>query len=344
MTATSSFSPTLCWGVLGTGRILDKLGPSLRAARGVKLVAIASRDRDRAQAAAQTHGAARAHGSYAALVADPEIDVVLNALHNGLHCEWTIRALAAGKHVLCEKPLACTADEVNRMYAAATQHQRWLLEGFMYRFHPQLRAVEETIADGRIGRVTHLRAAYLSRGRERKNPRYRRETGGGALLDLGCYCVNFLRTFAGAEPQRVTGHATLDDDTGIDLTFAGMLDFPNGISGHFAASFDAEGLYSADVIGTEGRIHIPHPWRPPSWPAEILVTRGGQTETVIINPPGFSTDPLLPFVLEIEHLSECVRHHRAPAYPPGADAENDARHNARVLDDLTASAACVRSS
>ncbi len=338
MNDARTFEPVVRWGVLGTGLVLEKLGPSLRLARGVDCVAIASRDHARATAAAAAHGIAQAYQGYDQLLDDPAIDVVLNALHNGLHCEWTVRALAAGKHVLCEKPLGRGLVEVEEMYRAAARHDRWLLEGFMYRFHPQWRAVDNLIASGAIGQLQHLRAAYLGRGRERKNPRYRRDTGGGVLLDLGCYCVNVLRRFAGTEPQRVRGHARCDDETGVDLTFAGMLEFPRGLSGHFSTSFESAGLYGLDIIGTDGRLHVPHPWRPPAWPAELCLSRDGTTETVVVDADGKPQDPLLPFVLEIEHLSDCVRRGQPPRYPDGADAQRDAHHNARVLDQLAADA------
>lgn len=187
---------TTRWGILGTGRILAKLVGGFRLAKGVELHAVASRELSRARAAAQEFGIPVAHGSYDALLADPGIDTVLNALHNGLHCEWTCRALEAGKHVLCEKPLACNAGEAERMFAAAHANDRLLMEGFMYRFHPQIPAAVEQLAG--VGHVRSIRCAYVGRGREKKNPRYRKECGGGALMDLGCYTVNLARLFPAA--------------------------------------------------------------------------------------------------------------------------------------------------
>ncbi len=263
---------------------------------------------------------------------------MFNALHNGLHCEWTIRALEAGKHVLCEKPLARSADEVERMFAAAAAQQRWLLEGMMYRFHPQLIRARQLVADGQIGDLVHLRACYLSCGRERKNPRYRRATGGGVLLDLGCYCVNLCRLLTATDPTRVTAHARYDAETGIDLTFAGMLDYDHGITAQFACSFEAEGVYSADIVGTTGRIHIPHPWRPPRWPAEIHLVRSHQQEILRIEPEGVPPDLLLSFVLEIEHLNHCIRQGQPPQFPGGPGAEPESKANARTLDALAQAA------
>ena len=326
------------YGILGTGRIVPKLAAAIRLARDTVLVAIASRDRGRADAVAAEQGVARAYGSYRDLLDDPQIDVVLNALHNGLHCEWTIRALEAGKHVLCEKPLARSAAEAEQMFTAAGAQRRWLLEGMMYRFHPQMIRAAQLVVDGAIGDLVHIRANYLSRGREPENPRYRRATGGGALLDLGCYCVNLARLFAVTDPCRVTAHARYDAATGIDLTFAGTLAYDNGLTAQFACSFESEGVYSADVVGTAGRVHLPHPWRPPSWPAEIVLVRSHQAETIRLEPAGLPPDLLLSFALEIEHLNDCIRHDRPPCFPGGVLAETESRANARTLDALAAAA------
>ena len=197
----------LRYGILGTGHILTKLVGGLRLARGVSLVAIASRELARARARAAEFEIPKAHGSYQALIDDPEVDIVINALHNGLHCEWTIRALEAGKHVLCEKPLACSSDEVERMFAAAHKNKRWLMEAFMFRFHPQIAEVKRRIATGDIGTPLYIRAAYMAQHLDPKDVRYRKEFGGGALLDLGCYCVNFSRCFACQEPTKVLAQA-----------------------------------------------------------------------------------------------------------------------------------------
>ncbi len=334
---TEQITP-LRWGILGTGRVLAKLVPAFGLARAAELVAIASRDSGRARSAAAQWNIARTHTSYEALIADSEVDVVLNALHNGLHCEWSIRALEAGKHVLCEKPLACSADEVERMFAAAHANKRRLMEGLMYRFHPQIAAVKRRIAAGEIAKVQQIRSSYTGLGRERTNPRYRRDAGGGALMDIGCYCVNFSRLIADAEPKRVTAEARFDEETGVDLTLSGTMEFPNAVGAQFICSFEAEGGYQAEIIGTEGKVVIPHPWLPPTWPSEFFLTRGGVTETVRVEdlhaPPHF----LAPFALEIEHLSACVRNGRAPTFPPGIDAERDSRGNMRVIEALLSSA------
>lgn len=325
---------TVRFGILGTGRIVSKYAEAFRAAAGVELVAIASRDLARAQATATRFGIPRAHGSYAALLDEPGVEAVIIILHNGLHCEWTCRALAAGKHVLCEKPLTCSYAEADQMVAAARRHQRWLLEGFMYRFHPQLVEAQRLVAAGVIGRVAYIHAARTAYGRERDNPRYWKEAGGGALLDVGCYCVNVARLFAGSEPVRVTACSDVDRETGVDLTTTATLEFPNAVTAQVVASMVLEPAYAVELIGTAGRLVIPHPWAPPAWPAELELTRQGRMETVLVPPPTRPGQPLTQFILEVEEFAAAIRENRAPTFPPGQDAARDALGNARVLDQI----------
>jgi len=253
---------TVRFGILGAGRILAKIGTAFSLARGAKLVAIASRDKARVEAAARQYGAARAHTGYEALIADPEVDAVFNALHNGLHCEWTVRALEAGKHVLCEKPLACSTAEVDRMFAAAHAHRRQLMEGFMYRFHPQMIEAARRVRAGELGRLLHIRASYATRGREPENPRYWPDAGGGALMDVGCYCVNASLLLAGRTPEHATARARFAG--GVDMTLSGVLDFGGGSASHILCSFESEGVYGVEVVGTEAKLVIPNPWLPPA--------------------------------------------------------------------------------
>lgn len=326
------------FGVLGTGWILRKYVEAMRLIEGSALVSVASRDLNRAQSCAREFGLPRAHGSYNDLLADPDIDVVINALHNGLHCEWTVRALQAGKHVLCEKPLGCNAAEVEQMFAAAHANQRWLMEGFMYRFHPHIVEAQRRVRAGEIGRVIHIRSARTAHGRDRANPRFWKAAGGGALLDIGCYCVNLSRMFAGEEPGRVSAQAKFDPELDVDVTLAGTLEFPGGALAQFVCSFEAEPAYAAEVIGTEGKLLIPHPWLPPFFPNEIVVTRGMKEEVVRVEDPLAPKHMLAPFALELAHLAGCVRDGKAPMLPPDTDAELDSRGNARVLDALAKSA------
>ena len=326
------------FGILGTGPIVSKYAAACRLLPGLELVALASRDGDRACATAEKLGILRAHAGYDSLLADPGVDAVIVALHNGLHCEWTCRALAAGKHVLCEKPLACNAGQAAQMFAAAHANQRWLLEGCMYRYHPQMAEIFRRVRAGEIGRVLHINTRRMSHGREAENMRYRADAGGGALLDIGCYCVSFVQAVTGAEPTRVTAQAHFDPVTGIDLTLTGTLFFQDHVSAQFCCSFESEPSNGAEIVGTTGRILIPNPWMPPYWPSDFTVVRGGQGETVCVTPPGAPAHVLTSFALELAHLAGCIQQNRAPTYPPGDDAERASLGIARTLDAVSAAA------
>ena len=371
------------FGILGTGSIVGKYAQASRLLPGLELVAIASRDGARAQAAAGQLGIPQAYGGYEQLLADPRVDAVIVALHNGLHCEWTCRALAVGKHVLCEKPLACNAREAEQMFAAAHANQRWLLEAFMYRFHPQMPEVFRRVRAGEVGRVLQVNSHRMSQGREPGNMRYRSDAGGGALLDIGCYCVSFSQAVAGGEPRQVTASAHFDPATGVDLTLTGTLVFepdPSGgrasrraestgeaapqraeqpaaqrepwspvappaagklrppelITAQFCCSFESEPSYSAEIVGTTGRILIPNPWMPPSWPSAITVVRAGQSETVCLTPSTAPAHVLASFALELAHFAECIQQNRVPTFPPGDNAERASLGIARTLDAVLA--------
>ena len=326
------------FGILGTGSIVGKYAQACRLLPGLELVAIASRDGARAQAAAAKLGIPRAYGSYDQLLADPHVDAVIVALHNGLHCEWTCRALAASKHVLCEKPLACNAREAEQMFAAAHANQRWLLEGFMYRFHPQMPEVFRRVRAGEVGRVLQINSHRMSQGREPGNMRYRPEAGGGALLDIGCYCVSFAQAVTGGEPWQVTASAHFDPVTGVDLTLTGLLVFNDAVTAQFCCSFESEPSYSAEIVGTTGRILIPNPWMPPSWPSDFTVVRAGQSETVCRTPSAAPAHVFTAFALELAHFADCIQQNCAPAFPPGDDAERASLGIARTLDAVRTAA------
>lgn len=328
----------LHYGILGTGLIFGKFAEAFRLIDDAALIAVASRDAERARAAGAKHGVPRAHAAYESLINDPEIDVVINALHNGLHCEWTVRALEAGKHVLCEKPLACSSAEVEQMFATARVSKRWLMEGFMNRFHPQIAEAKRIIATGGLGRVLHIRCNRTSPGRDRENPRFWRDAGGGALMDIGCYCVNLSRFLVGSEPKRVVAHAHFDEQTGVDVTLSGCLQFDEGVTAHILCSMEAESSYPAEVVGTGAKLLIPHPWLPPAWPAELYFTQQGKTDVIRVEPDGVPQHPLASFALEVKYFSECVRENRAPQFPPDINAEHDSRANMRVIEALLESA------
>ena len=314
-------------GILGTGWVVRKHVEAARMIPGWEVVAIASREIGRARAAAAQFSIPRAHGSYEALL-DDRVDVVVNALHNGLHCEWTVCALQSGKHVLCEKPLAGSVAEVERMFATAHKAGKVLMEGFMYRFHPQWPVILERVNE--IGRVLHIHSCRMAKGREPGNPRYRRDTGGGALLDIGCYSVHFSRAIAG-EPTRLNANAHFVE--GVDLTLTGMMEFPDNVTAQFCCSMESEPSFGAEIIGTDGKILIPHPWMPPVWPTGFTFVRAGQSENVVIQPADVPQHVLAGFALQYAHFAECIRDGCPPLI-----SESDSLGNARAIEMLLDSA------
>ncbi len=201
----------------------------------------------------------------------------------------------------------------------------------MYRFHPQMPAICAQIPS--LGRILHVNSKRMSRGREAGNPRYDVNAGGGALMDIGCYCVDFSRAVFGTEPAGV--HATAHfGPTGVDLTLTGTLNFADTGVAQFCCSFESEPSYGAEIVGTEGRILIPHPWMPPVWPTEFQVVRANKSETVRVLPPAVPQHILTPFVLELEYFAACVRDH----HPPTLVSEANSRGNMRAIEALRAAA------
>ena len=216
------------------------------------------------------------------------------------------------------------------MFAAAHQHRRWLMEAFMYRFHPQIAEALRRVRTNELGQLLHIRSSYANRGREPENPRYRPDAGGGALMDIGCYCVNASRLFAGAEPKQVLAQARFAGDNGVDMTLAGTLEFPGGLTAHILCSFESEGVFGVEIVGTRAKILIPNPGLPPGNFAEIQIVRGERAETIRVETPHQFSH----FAAEIEHFADCVREDRAPSVV----SEADSRGNMRVIEALHESA------
>jgi len=254
-------SDSLRWGILGTARINRALVPPLRESKRNTLAAIASRDLARAREAAQQWDIPQAYGGYEALIADPSIDVVYVPLPNDLHAEWTVRAARAGKHVLCEKPLAITLAGLDRITAAAHAAGVVVAEAFMYRHHAQTLKVKELVASGALGEVRLVRGSFtfdLSRpGDVRLEP----AQGGGCLWDVGCYPVSFARFVLGAEPVEAFGWQ-VTGPTGVDETFAGQLRFRSGTLVQFDCGFRAPFHTEVEVVGSEGSLRVARPFKP----------------------------------------------------------------------------------
>lgn len=264
------------WGVLGTGRIARAFMAAVASSPEAEGLAVASRDRSRAEAAARDFAIGRAYGSYQELLSDLDVDAVYVSLPNSLHAPWSIRAAEAGKHVLCEKPLAIDVAQAETMLEAARRRDVWLMEAFMYRFHPRTLKLQELIRDGVIGPVRLIRASFGFTVTDPANVRLDPSLAGGALMDVGCYCVNFARMIVGTRPTRVTA-VTRMAPTGVDETLAGTLEFESGAIAQVSCSFASSHHNVAQVIGAEGIVQIDDAFTPPAdRPSRLELLRGAR--------------------------------------------------------------------
>jgi predicted dehydrogenase len=287
----------LNWGLLSTARINNALIPPLRASKRNRLLAVASRTQESADRYAREKKIPRAHGSYESLLADPEIDVIYNPLPNHLHAEWTIKAVAAGKHVLCEKPLALNMEEVVAIQAAAHRHGRIVMEAFMYRHHPQTLKVQEIVKSGSLGNLKLVRGSFsflLSReGDVRLDP----AMGGGSIWDIGCYPISYARSVLGENPLEVFGWQVMGP-TGIDETFVGQMRFERDILMQFDSSFAIPFHAFMEIIGSEGTLNVPKPFQPYE-NEKIYLTRGDKTETIKIKGQEL-------YIGEVENMADAI--------------------------------------
>ena len=320
----------LRWGVLGTARIVRKTVPALQRTKNGQVAAVASRDEARAEACAETYGISQAFGSYAALLDSPDIDAVYITLPNALHYEWVIRSLEAGKHVLCEKPLALSAAECEDVKRMSEKTGFKVLEGFMYRFHPRFEKLQELLRAEVIGELTFINVAHSFATEGQDNIRWSSGLGGGALFDVGCYCVNVSRTLAGAEPRELSAFANYVDanDGGrIDSSFAGMLRFPAGVTARFDCGVNLERRNYLELVGTRGRLYLDNPFSLLEEDSVIEEHHFGQ-DSVTHEIKGANH-----FVKMMEHFAESVLKGTALHYGLG-----DAVGNAQVLEALAEAA------
>ena len=252
---------TLRWGILGPGRIAPRLVRAVAASPRGSLVAVASRDAGRAAAFAERFGIERAFGAYDDLLASADVDVVYIALPNHLHATWTIRALEAGKHVLCEKPLALTVAEVDAIVAASARTGRIAVEAFMYLHHPQILRTLELARDGSLGPLELVSGSFSFFLTHPGDPRIDPTMGGGSVWDVGCYPVSFARRLAGEEPVSVAAVARFDE-RGVDRTFAGLLRFPSGLLAAFDSGFAAPDRERLEIVGGHASLVLDHPFLP----------------------------------------------------------------------------------
>lgn len=312
-------STPLRWGILSTANIgRVAVVPALQTAEGAEVVAVASRDRTRAEEFAQGLGIPKVHGSYEDLLADPEIDALYIPLPNRLHAEWTIRAAEAGKHILCEKPLAMDAVECDTMARAAADQGVVLMEAFMYRFHPRTSKVLELLSQGAVGDPRTVRTAFTFRLRSPENIRLSAELGGGALMDVGCYCVNAARTLFGSEPVAAQASARWTGGSpgeGVDDELTGVLHFPGGVRAHFDCALTQERWEFYEVAGTEGVLRVDSAFLPGTGEVTATVHRSGAVEEHRVE----GDDQ---YRLMVEHFMACVREGSSPRWDAAEAAAN----------------------
>ena len=309
-------------GIVSTAHINRLLIPGAHASDKIELVAVASRERARAEEYAREWEIERAYASYDALLEDPDVDAVYISLPNTLHCEWSIRAVEAGKHVLCEKPLSRHVADVEHAFDAAERAGRLLSEAFMYRHNPQTRRLAELVHGGAIGELRLIRSAFSYSLYDEENIRLRTDVEGGSLMDVGCYCVSGSRLLAG-EPESVFGQAYIGP-SGTDWVFAGSMRFPGDVFAQFDCGTSLPERDELEVVGTEGSLYLDDPWhcRTPV----IELRRDDGIERIAL-------DPVDSYRLELENLSDAIR-----GEAPLLLGREDAVAQARALEALHRSA------
>jgi D-xylose 1-dehydrogenase (NADP+, D-xylono-1,5-lactone-forming) len=314
----------LNWGLLSTAHINRALITPLRASKRNQLLAVASRTQESADRYAREWKIPRAHGSYVSLLADPEIDVIYNPLPNHLHAEWTIKAVEAGKHVLCEKPLALSVEEVDSIQQAAHKHGRVVMEAFMYRHHPQTLKVQELVKVGSLGTLKLIRGSFSFFLSREGDVRLKPEMGGGSIWDIGCYPISYARTIVGANPLEVFGWQ-VTGPTGIDETFVGQMHFANNLLAQFDSSFVIPFQSFMEIVGSEATLSIPNPFRPET-DEKIYLKRGNKTETINIKGQEL-------YIGEVENMADAI----LLGHQPRISLE-DSRANVAVLSSFLESA------
>jgi D-xylose 1-dehydrogenase (NADP+, D-xylono-1,5-lactone-forming) len=329
----------LRWGILGTGNIARQFAAGVRASQRGELTAVASRTSQASAKFAADFGLPQALEGYERLIPLDSIDAVYVSLPNSLHHHWTIAALQAGKHVLCEKPLATNAAQAAEMFAAAESAGRVLVEAFMYRSHPLTLAVADAVSRGEIGQLRLIRTSFCFRtAKTEGNVRFSSELAGGSMMDVGCYCVNYSRFFAGCEPSRVDVVGRLHS-SGVDELAAGSMVFPNGILASFSCGMTVHADNTAYLCGTEGYIETPIPWKPPNMDATFVIARSIPPR---MDEPGSRPQPGPPprdvrrisvpghlYGIEADDFAAAVLDGRQPRL-----SRQDSIGNMRVLDEM----------
>ncbi|HVZ80400.1 MAG TPA: Gfo/Idh/MocA family oxidoreductase [bacterium] len=329
-------SAPLRWGILSTGRIAGIFAHAVRRSRTGRLAAVGSRDVRSARVFAKEHRVPRAYGDYPSLLKDPQVEAVYIAPPHPFHLRWTLEALRAGKHVLCEKPLAMGAADARRMVQAARKNRRFLMEAFMYRCHPQTRELVRLVRDGAIGKVRFIQASFcFDAPLDLKNRLFNKKLGGGGILDVGCYPVSMARLLAGAaqgkafaEPVELKGTGILGEKSGVDEMASAILRFPGDILAELSCAIRADrGESMVRVDGTKGSLTVPSPW---------FAKWEGGTSYLLHQPQGAQKPRRIPvrcqkglYTVEADEVARSIRQ---GLFQSPAMSWEDSLGNARVLD------------
>lgn len=307
-TETQAEQKPVRWGVISAANIgVKAVAPAIIASSNGSLAAVGSRDPQRATELYNFAPDVHIYGDYESVINDPEIEAVYIPLPNSLHAEWAIRALEAGKHVLCEKPLAATVADAKSMVKASRGHQKLLMEAFMYRFHPQIVWSLAQVRAGTIGSIRLVRASFSFDVRSRpENIRLQPELAGGSLMDVGCYCVNICRAVYGQAPQAVASRVHVTSPTSVDMATNAVLDYGEGRFGLIDSSFELPSRQIVEIVGETGIITIPVPFLPGNMEAIVFLTRNGQMSEQ-------KFERVDQYRLEVEHFAQCIRTGREPA-------------------------------
>ncbi|MBN1925119.1 MAG: Gfo/Idh/MocA family oxidoreductase [Prolixibacteraceae bacterium] len=317
------------WGILSTAKIgTVKIIPAIQKASNCEVLAISSRTFDNAKKEADKLGIPKAYGSYEAMLSDPEIDAVYNPLPNHLHVPYTLKALEAGKHVLCEKPISLNSEEAARFLAEVEKFPDLkVMEAFMYRFHPQWQKAKQLVHEGAIGEVKTIHSFFSYYKTDPENIRNMFEIGGGGLMDIGCYCISFPRFIFEKEPKRAVGLIDRDPDMKIDRLSSGMLDFSDGLTSTFTCSTQLMAFQQAEIHGTKGRIEIEIPVNaPPDEESRICLYTEKGKETITF-------PPVDQYTLQAEQFANAIINNKPVPIPL-----TDALCNMKVIDALFNSA------
>jgi predicted dehydrogenase len=327
----------VAWGILGTANIaIKRVVPAIIAGQRGSVAAIASRDAGRAARIAADFGIERSYGNYQALLDDPSIEAIYNPLPNHLHVEWTVKALEAGKHVLCEKPIALHAADAQAIVAARDRSGLRVVEAFMVRCHSQWHRIRTLVRGGRIGTVRAVQSAFVFSVLDPNNVRNRPDIGGGALYDVGCYPIVTARYLFGAEPDRAIALVDRDPRMGVDRLTSGMLAFPNGCHLTFASSLQLAPYQRVVILGSEGRIEVCVPFTPhKDHRCRIIIDSGRSLDGTSAEFEEFA--PLDQYAAQCDLAAAVFRNEASQEFPI-----EDAIANMRVIDALYRSAVSGR--